>query len=357
MNNIIETFYRKLVRIEAKRRYHQASNKEAEKILRSIKNERGILNPHFKKLSEEYAQDVFGNKHFAPWLNVYAETAETFKTGWIPDNYYGFFVVPYKSSFYGIMSSGIKSLTQKLLTTSCLPDIAYYVSGLFFTSSWEVIPIGLVSKYLFSSNDKIVYKEDNSYQGKGIYIFTQETFSTEKIQHIGNGVFQSYIEQHHFFNEIMPESVATLRLTTVIEDDGTASCRAAMIRFGRKDDCYCKWAADIKIPVNIQTGQLNEKGYMPDWRTLFFHPDTLISFEGKEIPKFEACVDHAKQWHLSVPFTRAIGWDLIVNGQEEIQLMELNGGHNDIKFSEATQGPCFADMGWEKLWKERKTHT
>jgi hypothetical protein len=32
--------------------------------------------------------------------------------------------------------------------------------------------------------------------------------------------------------------------------------------------------------------------------------------------------------------------------------MEWNGTYNDIKFSEATQGPCFADLGWERLWKE-----
>lgn len=32
-----------------------------------------------------------------------------------------------------------------------------------------------------------------------------------------------------------------------------------------------------------------------------------------------------------------------------VGLMEWNAGHNDIKFSEATQGPCFHDLGWEKF--------
>jgi hypothetical protein len=31
--------------------------------------------------------------------------------------------------------------------------------------------------------------------------------------------------------------------------------------------------------------------------------------------------------------------------------MEWNGWHNDIKFSEAADGPCFADLGWQNLWR------
>jgi hypothetical protein len=33
---------------------------------------------------------------------------------------------------------------------------------------------------------------------------------------------------------------------------------------------------------------------------------------------------------------------------DNVQVMEWNGFHNDIKFSEATQGPCFADLGFQK---------
>ena len=351
MKNILKAVIKKAWQEESVKRFHLMHQKEADKILNVLKIENGKLNPKFHKLSKEYAQDVFGNKYFAPWLHVYSEIAGVFKEGWIPDNYYGLYVVPYKSSFFGILNSGVKTLTMKLLNTKRLPDIAYYVSGLFFTTTWEVIPADDIKKYLFHHHDKVVYKEDTSFQGKGIHIFTKETFDIVKIRAIGNGVFQSYIKQHGFFDEIMPDAVATLRLTSVIEDTGKASCRAAIMRFGRKNDLYCKWTADIKIPVDVQTGQINEKGYLPDWRTVNCHPDTHVAFQGKVIPKFQDCVEMALHMHQIIPFTRSIGWDLIVNEKEEIQLMELNGGNNDIKFSEATQGPCFADMGWENLWK------
>ena len=353
MANKLKKLIKKQLQKVSLRRYHRSHKEIAEELLNSIESEKGKTNPLFKKLSYEYSQDVFGNKCYAPWLIVYAAITGDFIAGWIPDNYYGKIVVPYKSGFYGIIPTGVKSLSSKLLHTPYLPDRAYYVSGLFFTSSWEVIPREQVKDYIFSNNDKVVFKEDISYQGQGVYLFTKETFDVGKIYNFGNGVFQSYIYQHPFFSEIMPDSVATLRLTTVIEDSGKPSCRAAIMRFGRHNDTHCKWAADIKIPVDVKTGKLNETGYLPNWKTLTSHPDTNVVFKGKVIPKYNACVAYALQMHLAVPFSRSIGWDLIVNENEEVQLMEFNGGHNDIKFSEATQGPCFADLGWEKLWKKK----
>jgi hypothetical protein len=74
-------------------------------------------------------------------------------------------------------------------------------------------------------------------------------------------------------------------------------------------------------------------------------------YAGKKIPNFQNCVSTVLELHQQLPYVRCIGWDLIVDEQEQINLMEWNGLDNDIKVSEATQGPCFSDMGWEHLWK------
>jgi hypothetical protein len=53
-----------------------------------------------------------------------------------------------------------------------------------------------------------------------------------------------------------------------------------------------------------------------------------------------------------VPFTSIIGWDVAVDENHNVKVMEWNGDHNDIKFSEATQGACFSDRGWESSGKK-----
>jgi hypothetical protein len=37
--------------------------------------------------------------------------------------------------------------------------------------------------------------------------------------------------------------------------------------------------------------------------------------------------------------------------------MEWNALHNDIKFSEATQGPCFTDLRWERFARRNDART
>jgi hypothetical protein len=45
----------------------------------------------------------------------------------------------------------------------------------------------------------------------------------------------------------------------------------------------------------------------------------------------------------------SVGWDLAVSKDGSIKIFEWNGGHCDIKFSEATVGPCFTGLNWESL--------
>ena len=351
MANIIKTVIKKTLQQQHIVHILKAHTLVSESLLKNIEAEKGRLNPKIKKLSKEYARDILGNKCHAGWLNVYSAIVEEFKEGWIPDSYYDLTVKPCITGPY--LEIDNKMLSSKLLQTDCLPDVVYCLNGLFYSPTWTVLSDEIVENYIFIYSDTVVFKKDISMQGLGVYIFNRKMFDIEEIRKMGNGVIQSYINQHDFFEEFMPHSVATLRLTSVIEHDGKASCRAGYLRIGRKDDTNVMSRTAVKIPVEIKSGRLSEKGYFANWQSTNCHPDTKIIFKGKIIPKFDKCVEFVKNTHLKIPFCRSVGWDISINKNDEIQLMEWNGGHNDIKFSEATQGPCFADMGWENLWKEQ----
>ena len=103
------------------------------------------------------------------------------------------------------------------------------------------------------------------------------------------------------------------------------------------------------LNVNLSTGELSRTGYTPDWLGIEEHPDTKIKFCGMRIPMFSECLSTVLDLHRKIPFARCVGWDLTIDNEDRVRLMEWNGEHNDIKFSEATHGPCFADLGWERL--------
>jgi hypothetical protein len=230
--------------------------------------------------------------------------------------------------------------------------VAYYANGLFFRKDCTALDEGDVKDYLFQNGEVVVYKLEDSSQGNGIYFLDRNSFDVKKVQRLGDGVFQDYIDQHQFFKEYMPSSVATLRITTIIDDGGSASVRACYLRIGRSVDTHVKSSSHIRISVNPNTGELDRLGYLSSWRSVDKHPDTDIAFAGKMIPNFSKCVSSALELHRLIPYVRCVGWDVVVDQENNVRFMEWNSGHNDIKFSEATQGPCFLDLGWEKLWQQ-----
>ena len=325
---------------------------EAKSIEKHLSEKFGPLDAQTAAKCEDYAMSVFGEKKFTPWLRVYSLMAGEFKEGWIPDNYYGAVVVSSLKGPYGSMSR-LKPLNAAIFKNDAFPDLGSHVNGLFLDLDYNVIPPQEFKNLLFRDHDRVVFKVDDVSQGKGIFFFERDSFTPEAVKKIGNGVFQYYIEQHPMLHAYAPNSVATLRVTSVIDETGDVSVRAAYLRLGVGKDTHVMSASNIRIPITLSTGVMHDNGYLPTWLPTSEHPTSGLRFAGESIPSFDKCIDVVKQSHLKLPFARIIGWDLAVDKDGEVAIMEWNGAHNGIKFSEATQGPCFADLGWEKLRKRK----
>jgi hypothetical protein len=344
----VERAVRRSLKRAGQFKFHRDHRAEAEHMLQNLEKKHGKTDPANLKLADAYAHDVFGSAVYAPWLRVYTAFSGTFKEGWIPDNYYGSVVVPSMKGPYGKLSD-LKSMSRLIFGSEAFPDVAYFANGLFFTGERIVIPGREFESAVFRHCDRIVFKLDGSGQGKGVFIFDKENFDHEAIKMLGNGVFQKFITQHHVFDAFASKPVATLRFTTVVDDAGGISIRACFFRLGRAEDTHVQSDHDICVPVDLTTGELAREGYMSDWGAIEAHPDSGVRFCGVKIPAFAQCAAMVLDLHRKIPFARCIGWDVTVDADEHVQVMEWNGEHNDVKFSEATQGPCFSDLKWERL--------
>jgi hypothetical protein len=94
----------------------------------------------------------------------------------------------------------------------------------------------------------------------------------------------------------------------------------------------------VRVPINLKTGTFSDKGYLTDWTTVDVHPTSKVPFVGNYIPSFSSCLSTVISLHKMVPYARCIGWDVTVDMDGNVNVMEWNAEHNDIKFSEATQG-------------------
>lgn len=331
--------------------HHFSDNRRARSVLASIEGRQGATDKSLIKASDEYALDVLGSRKYAPWLYVYSAMRGRFVEGWIPDNYYGMVVSPSKNGELGKISNQ-KSFTNRIFNSDALPDVAYLIDRQFYSRDFKPVKNGALLNKLFGDSDCVFYKSDNLSQGTGVSVLDRASFDEAAARNYPDGVFQSQIKQHPFFSDMSPNSTATIRVTTVKNREGEIAVRAAYLRVGRADDEIVKSASHVRIPLDKETGLLNDYAYMYDWARIEKHPDTGVGFAGKVIPFFSEATDLCRSLHASCPHLTCIGWDVCVDRDNQPKIMEWNAKRNDIKFSEATSGPCFIGLGWESLWKE-----
>jgi hypothetical protein len=144
-------------------------------------------------------------------------------------------------------------------------------------------------------------------------------------------------------------SVANIRITTVRNLSGKIEFRAAHLNLGRKDNQWIHANNFIQVVIRTLDGELDAHGYSQDWFRFASHPDSGFVFSDHRIPKFREAVDTCLQLHATVPHFLVVGWDIAINKDNQIQLMEWNSGHIGIKLDEAVNGPCFTGLNWEKL--------
>ncbi|MBS1907894.1 MAG: hypothetical protein JST33_15335 [Actinobacteria bacterium] len=336
------------MRIRSRRNRHNAAD-----ALRSIEASEGALPRSIRAQADDYAADVLGSRRYAPWLYVYGAIAGEFREGWIPDDYYLSVVLSATTGRYSDLSE-MRSLNTRILGHEGIPDRGYVVRGRLFSASLE--PVTSLNEFIdlvFAGVDRVAFKADASSRGRGVLILDRDRFA-RAVAGLPDGVIQPYIDQHAAFAQVTSRSVGTLRLTTVVEPDGQIAVRAGYMRFGRDTEDHVASDSNIRVPLDIATGAFEPRGYTVKWLKIDRHPDSGFLFAGNEVPNYATCRQTVERLHGRIPLVPAIGWDLTVAHDGAVHVLEWNSGHNDIKFSEATSGPCFRGLGWEHLGRSRR---
>ncbi|WP_160147800.1 sugar-transfer associated ATP-grasp domain-containing protein [Tabrizicola flagellatus] len=332
-------------------RHHCSRNhlRAARGTLEMLERRDGPLSAADRGRCDAYAVEVLGHAKFAPWLYVYSHVAGEFREGWIPDNFFDECVLPHNSGRHGELSQ-FRSLNGILFDAPEFPDLAVQINGMVIGRDGKPVARKDLTAVLFGQGDRIVFKSDATQSGLGLRVLDRASFDPDGIGRLGAGVFQPFVRQHPEFHRIgNSTAVTTLRLTTATDDSGTPQVRAAFLCIGMAGDVHIRAGTDALVPVDPATGEMSPVGYVPDWQRTDRHPDSGVLFAGFELPEWEACRDVALRYHARLPFVRCIGWDVTVDDQGAVRILEWNGGHTGIKFTEATQGPCFADLGWHRL--------
>ncbi|RIW18645.1 hypothetical protein D0X99_02895 [Algoriphagus lacus] len=313
-------------------------------------NPKKKLSQSQEKQVKEYALDVFGAESCIPWLRVYTAFRGEFLEGWMPVNFWGRVVCPSLNGDLQLLGR-IKTLTRKFLRSDALPDLIYYVNGTWISVEGESLDKKSAEDFAFANSAVVFLKKDHTGQGHGLIKLNREEFQKLDFSKTGDFVLQAPITQHAFFETLSPGSVASLRITTYKVPGKMANTHQSSIRVGRLGTSFIVGDDCVRLPIWENEGRLYDFGFSGTWELMDRHPDTGVRFFGLKIPNFDSIKQFCQTLHDQNPHFPLIAWDVILNQDNQIQIMEWNTVTPTIGISEAATGPHFKGLGFENLRK------
>lgn len=162
-------------------------------------------------------------------------------------------------------------------------------------------------------------------------------------------VVQEKIEQSAELAALNETSVNTFRVMSYICQGKINVCPLAL-RLGRnnadKDNIHY---GGVCVGVKPD-GTLRKQAFAEYGEAFSAHPDSGVVFEGYKIPCTEKLADTAKRLHARVPYLGIISWDLTLDKNGVVTLIEMNTDGQSAWFPQMVNGqPLFGEDTPEML--------
>lgn len=241
-------------------------------------------------------------------------------------------------NYYSLIFKGIKQ-----------PEVlARNIGGVFVDENYNLISIERILSLISTQSEVICKPSLESGSGRSIQFWDSvkdkdviNTFLNNKQEF--DYIIQNIIEQHEELKRVHSNSVNTLRIVSVLMQEGVYIL-SSNLRMG-----IDKGRVDNVTAGGISCG-INDDGTLKKYATAYYtgerfekHPQGLV-FEGFKVPSYEKAVELVKQAHPLIPHFRLVSWDIAINKEGEPILIEANMRKGGINLNQFNNGPLFGDL-------------
>ena len=318
-----------------------------------------------KKLNEEQIAEInkFWNRYkFAyPKINYKAFEAYMNRTGkfdcrYLPAGIRTIFIAPYFQNKQYYWPWQNKALLSRTFPNIKQPEtIIRRINGYYYDGDYNRINLNIaIEKCLqhLRENKSLILKPNESGGGRGIKFIQAGTSLMLKRLFTNLGltfVVQDVLKQHSDMCKLNPNSVNTLRITSIIWENKVEIISAA-VRIGTGEKHVDNWNAG-GIIVGI-----DPKGILYPFGLNKKCEKHNVTFGGVElnkgfaIPNYNDAIEAVKKAHVNIPYIKFASWDIAIDENGEPNLIEVNFA-GDMAVHQLTVGPAFGDLTKDVLDK------
>ena len=310
------------------------------------------LSAEQKREIKQYYKENFGVDVNLKWHEYYSSVNGIYSPEYIPTYLYYTKICPKMNVPKQMAMYSDKNMIDKFIPSAKIPKT--YVKNIngYFYIDGSPASFEEAVKACDSLNDAIIKHSIDTCKGKSVTRFSsaagsafiKNNKSKQSVRDLllsydKNYIVQSAISQCDKMASLNPTSLNTVRITTYKRQSDVVVL-FTVVRMGRKGAVVDNASAGgLYCGVN-QDGSLKKEAYTLTPFSKTEVSDNGVRFEEFVVPKYEEMIALVKQWHNELPYAKIIGWDLAVDENEDIVLVEINATPPPGLFQAAT-GPAF----------------
>lgn len=236
-----------------------------------------------------------------------------------------------------------------------LENVIFRMDNIWLDSNYHPINQDEIMRIIKSYDELVVKQATDTNSGDNIsFIGKNEIYSefcgaTKSIT--GDIVVQKVFKQHSVLNQLYPNSVNSIRIITLRNEDNIKIYSCAY-RVGTGKSRVDNGGQGGLIGGIDTYGNLKDVAYSYKTGTKYYeHPDTGIKFNSVTYPSYSQACEMAKRLHFMLPSFRLISWDIAIDQSGNPVLIEANIKRGGITIHQMTNGPLFGD-DTEKILEE-----
>ncbi len=240
-----------------------------------------------------------------------------------------------------------------------IPKNYVYNCNDYFYDKNGIITLKKTIEILYNIGESVIKPSSDTSSGKNVRILNVEngidSISNEHIEEIlkkygKNFVVQEKIKPHKDFAKLYPTAINTVRINSYI-CDGKVYIAPIALRLGRNNSYVDNsHAGGIAVGVTSE-GKLMKYAFSQDGEKFDKHPNTNIVFENYQLPKIKEMIEFTKKNHYRFLHMGIVAWDLTVDENNNIVVIEANITAPSLWFPQYCTGEAFFGENTEKMIK------